>query len=323
MGPASRRHGAIGLALFAALLAGCPSADRRAEADGLAGSAVFPAYRVQADFSEVATAATVSLIDPVLSQTRATSLTDAQGRFRLTFGPKEIEQDKIYFLEAVKGLASNAVGHDAVRVRTLIQRQKAGWVSLTSAVPGGLLRIDSSTTALSVMVSLLQDTRPATPSLLIGTLSGVNGDGSSIFASDGTGLSEGDFAAVRALVAAALASDRDPFDVVRLAPGDAYVVKDGALSEPGQPTIAQVLPSVALPGETIVLRGSGFGSTPDRNALVFPPGIPAVVTAAAPGSLRVMVPAGAVSGELRLTVDAQLATASFTLLPSVSGDLTP
>lgn len=322
MGRTFRANGAIGLALAGVLLVGCPSAEHPAAADTLEGQAVFPTYRTQADISEVATAATVSLIDPVLNQTRATTLTDAQGRFKLNFGPKEIEQDRFYYLEAVKGLGSNAVGRDAVRVRTLAQRQKAGWVSLTNALPDGFLRIDASSTALCVMVSLLQDTRPATPSLLIGTLA-ATGAGSATFASEGTGLSQEDFTSVRALVTAAIGNDRDPFDVVRLAPGDAYVLKDGGLSAPGAPTIAQVSPSVALPGETILLRGSGFGSTPDRNEVVFAPGIPATVTAVTPDALRVVVPEGASTGELRLTVDAQTATASFTLLPAVAGDLSP
>ncbi|HEY9897589.1 MAG TPA: IPT/TIG domain-containing protein [Pantanalinema sp.] len=308
--------------LVAALcLVACPAARTpdAAPEKSLFGRVVFPRYRAQALIEEVATAATVSVIDPVRNETVATSLTDAQGRFRMGF-KKQTLANQVYYLEAVKGLSSNAVGKDAVRVRTFIQYQGGGWRSLTSAAPGFAILINQSTTALCLMVSLRESTSPVDPLTLLGRLyPGVPaGDSPDTFVNNPgvTGVQEGDFASLRALVATLLADDRDPFDGVRYENG-AYDLKIGfgaSLS------VTDLDPALATAGDTVSVRGSGFTASA---SVVFSPAATADLLQATPTALKVRVPQGAATGEVRVSVGGQSATASFTLVPLVSGGLQP
>lgn len=310
-----------GCLLVASGLVGCPSPRTVATSDeeGFNGQVLFPGYRVQADIAEVATAATVSLIDPDLNQTKATSLTDANGRFSLVF--RGISPgNQVYYLEAVKGLNSNSVGKDAVRVRTLIQRHDGAWASLNSVMPGTTIVLNTSSTALSLIVSLRQATAPVTPSLLIGTLA-IGGGGADAFSDAGTGVTAAEFAQVRGLAAMALAADTDPFYAVEYA-GGTYSLRPGTGGAIA-PTIHYLQPAMASLGEKVVIRGAGFASSLAGNQVTFAPGVGAVVATASANAIEVTVPAGAASGELRVTVGSELATTSFALLPPISGGLNP
>lgn len=311
--------------LLAALLAGCPVARPSqvdSEDEGIVGQVFFPSYRTQADIGEVATAATVSLIDPGQNQTRGTSLTDAVGRFSLSFKGLSLG-DQVYYLEAVKGLNSNAVGKDAVRVRTFIQKKGSVWTSLTSRLPGSVVAINTSTTALSLIASLRQSTNPATPSVLIGTLilGAPSGGLPDSFESTGTGISPSEFNQIWNLASTALSSDTDPFDAIQYSGGN-YALKPG-VAGPTRPVINYLLPATAAVGTKVVLHGSGFSPILGGNVVTFNPAVGAVVTAASETAIEVTVPSGATTGDLRVDVGSLSATASFTLLPPVNGGLNP
>lgn len=309
----------MGWLLLAAGLAGCP-ASRPAVSDeeGLVGQVFFPGYKVQANISDVATAATVSLIDPVHNETKATSLTDARGRFTMSFKGASLA-NQVYYLEAVKGLNSNRIGHDAVRVRTLVQRQGSTWTSLTSQLAGTPIVLNTATTALSLIVSLRRDTSPATPSLLIGMLTvGPEGD---VFYDQGTGIAASEYTQVRNLAGTALAADVDPFYAMQYAEGT-YTLKAGATGAYA-PTITYLEPPMVAMGGKVVIHGAGFSPTIGGNVVTFNPAVGAVVTTASETAIEVTVPSGATNGELRVAVGSETATATFTVIPPVTGGLDP
>lgn len=309
----------MGWLLLAASLSGCPTARPvTSDEEGLVGQVYFPSYKVQANIAEVATAATVSLIDPVQNQTKATSLTDPHGRFSLLFRGADLA-DQLYYLEAVKGLGSNAVGKDAVRVRTLILRKNKTWTSLSSSMPGQTIVINTSTTALSLIVSLRQATNPATPSALIGSIQ-VGGSNDTFLEGD-SGIPPAEYTEVRNLAASALEADTDPFFALEYNAGT-YTLKPGTLPDTG-PYITYLQPAAASVGDRVQIHGAGFSTTPSSNVVTFAPSASAVVTAAAATVLEVTVPNGAMSGEVRVVVGGLAATASFTLMPPISGGLNP
>lgn len=312
--------GLMGCLLAALSLGGCPSSRPVSDTgeEGFIGQVMFPGYRVQADIAEVATAATVSLIDPGLNRTMATSLTDARGRFSLTFRGASLS-DQVYYLEAVKGLSSNTVGKDAVRVRTLIQRHGNTWTSLNSRLAGSTIFLNTSTTALSLIVSLRQASSPVAPDLLIGTL--VIGGGEDAFLDEGTGIAPSEYAQVREFASTALTADTDPFFALEYS-GGVYSLKPGT-SGVTAPVITYLEPAMASLGGKVVIHGGGFSPTLGGNLVTFTPSVGAVVSTASATAIEVTVPAGATSGELLVNVGSEVATASFGLLPPITGGLDP
>jgi len=307
-----------------ALLLGCSASipvASGAEATPLEGQATFPAYRVQADFAEVATAATISLIDPGANQTIATSVTDSAGRFRLRFsGFRPAKQ--AYVLEATKGLGQNAVGADAVRIRTLIAWNGSAWTSVTSSLPNLPVFLDASTTALCVIQSLRQGGASAVdPSVLIGTVtpgSGTSGEDDH-FTEGATGILSAEFAQARGLVLTALLRDVDPIDAILFSSG-AYAFKPGILST--SPVILSgVLPQSAAVGLSVTLLGTGFATSPSASTVSFSPSVVAPILAASASALTVTVPPGAQSGTLTLETNGVVATTSFTIVPLVNGGI--
>ncbi len=270
--------------------------------------------------AEVATAATVSLIDPVLNETRATALTDSQGIFVLSLDRRMFAGKQIYYLEAVKGLSSNAVGRDAVRVRTVISWQSGIWASISGDHGAGIV-LNTSTTALGAILSLRQGT--TTASLLIGTLSvGTPSESRpDTFQAEGTGIADTEFDTVYHLVATSLAADVDPFDALRYE-GGIYSLKPGVGHTEGIPFL-YLQPAIASVGSAILINGAGFSPTLTGNTVTFAGGQTAAVATASATSIRVTVPPGATTGPVTVVAGESAATASFTLLPVVSGGLQP
>lgn len=66
--------------------------------------------------------------------------------------------------------------------------------------------------------------------------------------------------------------------------------------------ISSLQPALGVPGDTIMIRGSGFSSNPVSNTVVFSQGATASVSYADPATLVVQVPEDAISGALRVTV---------------------
>ncbi|MNL32546.1 hypothetical protein D3C87_1544060 [compost metagenome] len=213
------------------------------------------------------------------------------------------------------------MGKDAIRVRTIVQRQKGGWVSLTGTMPGAPVSISAGTTALSLISSL----RPSEVSVqaLIGTIiPGSDPAGAQdVFLDAGTTVPQAEFVAVRGLVITALSLDTDPFDVVQRS-GNAFVLKQGVVGM-RSPQIHTLNPSAASVGSRVLILGENFSSTPAENLVVFTPAATADVLSASSGGLTVRVPPGAASGLVTAGRTGLTATASFTLIPPVSGGLDP
>jgi YVTN family beta-propeller protein len=80
-------------------------------------------------------------------------------------------------------------------------------------------------------------------------------------------------------------------------------------------SLAAVNAPAALPGNVIVLSGSGFNSTPAQNTVLFSGGAAAIPTQGDPASLSVLVPTNAVSGSVRVVVGPDSSnTVPFTVL---------
>ncbi|HEY9897592.1 MAG TPA: hypothetical protein V6D00_00295 [Pantanalinema sp.] len=299
------------LVALSGLLTACVAASPVTQT-GLRGEVrALPGWSVQASEAEVGTAATVSLIDPALGRTIATTLTRPDRSFSLAlagFRP----QVRTYYLEAIKGLSSNQAAHDAVRLRTLVRWDGVRWQALTT----GDASIGVSTTALAAIVALRAGASPVPPEALIGKLTLGAPD---VFAADGTGVSPAEFDRVQALVLEALAGDRDPLEAL------AYDESRYALKLPAgvHPLfLAAVHPNPVAVDERLTLRGDGFQLPPERNAVSLN-GLLLSVESGASTSLVVLVPSGATSGVLSVTAETGRATASLTVVPPAQGALFP
>lgn len=283
------------------------------------GRVYFAVRSAQAPISEVAAAATVSLIDPVANETKATTVTNGQGQFTLPI--QGIPAATTYFLEAVKGLGNNAVGKDAVRVRTLIRYQGSTWASLTG-LTGGIV-ISPSTTALSAIASH-KGAASVDPGGLIGSIRvGVpSGDLPDTFDDVGTGVTKGEFAQVRDLVATSLVVDWDPFDAI-VYTGASFQLKPGVADSLQGPAISYVSPQLAAPGDIVTINGTNFSPTPGSNQISFEPGVATTPGTASATVLKVVVPAGARSGDIAVTVSGKTATVPIAIIPPVDGGLKP
>jgi sugar lactone lactonase YvrE len=314
------------LAIALAVLAGCPAPAIRGGAPvtplarlvpdspvAIAGRVDFgePGRAVSALLSEVASAATVSLINVASGYTVATTLTNEQGGFALTeeaIGPQP--SNVLFYLEAYKGLSAgtafpNRVGADKARVRTLVMLQNGRWVSLTNLV-GGSVTISPATTASSILVSLRSLTpassnRQLDGKQLLGRISGDNLD-NPFPALLPTSLFSDAVAKVREV----LREDRDPFANLTFDQTDPLF--NTLFKTPRPISVSTLLPDTQFVGGQLDVVGSGFSSTLSDNTVAFSgvngTSIPAtVVSVSADGSrLRVTVPSGAISGPLRLRI---------------------
>lgn len=294
------------VAVFAGLVGGCtagsaPKATLEATLEAtdtdatVRGHVYFAALvqkprNAQATLTEVANAATVSLIDAVNGNTVGSSVTDASGSFVLTFKAFNPVSGAPYTLEAVKGLAvggsPNRAGAAALRVRTLLF-WNSGWQSLTNTVVGQGIVVSSATTAIATIVSLKQQAGVTlTLSTLIGTVSG------STFAEGGTGLSNAnDFVPVLGLISNAILLDQDPVGSVAF-----DKIKGNYTLASGVPAVNSISPPIPIPGGTLTIKGTNFESLAGRMTLWFG-SIPAATwsTDASRSALTVTVPANATS----------------------------
>ncbi|MBO9541267.1 hypothetical protein J7643_11820 [bacterium] len=211
----------------------------------------------QATLAEVASGATVSLIDGVSGETAAATLSTADGRFDLAlpsaFSPVP---GRAYVLEAAKGLGvglgANRAGAPLARLRTVVVFATDGsWTSLASTTPNAPVTLGASTTALCAIASL-QGLSNASQAALVGRLANgaYNAAGSPIPASD--------LDRVRTLVGECLAADQDPLEAIGYdasagTPELRYGRKPNQLAVFGTLT-----PAVPSPGGTLVIKGQGF-----------------------------------------------------------------
>ncbi|HEY9855261.1 MAG TPA: IPT/TIG domain-containing protein, partial [Stenomitos sp.] len=265
-----------------------------AESKVLEGRVEFPSERkAQATMTDVAVAATVSLINTGTNQTVASTVTDTAGAFRLSF-PNGFKPDPtvLYYLEAFKGLSSNMPGHNAARVRT-IAKFNGGWTTLTNALPNVGIVVNPMTTGVSIGAALKNgNPTPFDFNSLIGSVTGAT---PSVYIPV-TGLTQPDATALLDLVNQALANDRDPV---------AEVGFDGTNWIPVSPSaglsVTSLNPTSGAVGSTVTVTGMGFSTTPGNNIVRFN-GVPATATAATGTHLTVTVPSGATSGQTTVQV---------------------
>ncbi|MNK41350.1 Serine/threonine-protein kinase PknD [compost metagenome] len=278
------------------------------------GQADFGSRSIQATITDdVAPGATVSLIDVATGRTVSTTYTDPDGRFILKYsnGFKPVN-GALYYFEAVKGLKGgadtpNAVGADAIRVRTIASYRRGGWLTLTNSGASSQIIINPMTTALSVVVSLRHGTAKAI-------------DAATLFGAIRRGQGQGEFpdaltlpdtalvpvALVQEtyrLVIDALAKERDPVRWITL---DSQNLDQVRL--PDVPfSIKYLSPGIQEIGKELDLVGVNFAGTPAENQVSFwsdAGWIPATVLSVLPDltRLRVVVPQGAINGAIRLQI---------------------
>lgn len=211
---------------------------------------------ILATTADVASGATVSLIEATSGTTKGTTVSAADGGFVLKFGAGfNPVPGQTYYLEAVKGLAlggnSNRAGTALIRIRTLMQFSD-GWLSLSSGSPGGTISLSRATTAVAAIANLRALTLGQQADLM-GHVSGTS------FVEGGTVITNAEFAAVFNLVDAALSSNQDPIEVLGY---DAAAGADPASRYAKRlPTVqlaAAASPTAINPGGTFTLSGQNL-----------------------------------------------------------------
>ena len=301
-------------------LAACASPVLPVASPPLSGVAVFPTRQIQASLSDVALAATISLIDPTLNQTVGTALTSTSGKF--VFGSLSgVVTDRPYLLEAVKGLSSHAPGHDAVRLRTLVNRGSRGWTSLTGIVPGSSIILNGTTTAACIVTSLKQRVGVNVPlANLLGSITlGSQALGESDTFTDGAGgLSSAEVLLARAQTITALASDLDPIACIQAGATGSVLVPTLTPSANANPySVSSITPSTVVAGGTVTVTLAG---TPPANlTFLFPTDATASVVSSLGPTFTLSVPVNATSGIFRVVSTGTVATGSVVVLPNLAG----
>lgn len=294
-----------------------PTGAQAGQAAPIQGTVDFsvPGRTTQAAIGEIAKGATVALIEVGTGFTVATTVTDDNGRFNMTFATGwKPPVGVVYYLEAIKGLSAskplpNRVGADLARVRTLVVFQDV-WLSIS----GVGIAVNPTTTALSIIHSLREMTpaganRRITAKDLIGVMDSSPGTATmpSPVTFANTGLLPAQTVTDTYLVVLdALAKDYDPFRAAVLDTTDPLYNK--VLNVPRVVSLASLYPNVQTIGGTIELIGSGFAATASENVVEFSDvaggPVPAVVATVSAdlARLTVAVPDGAVTGPVAVTV---------------------
>ena len=79
---------------------------------------------------------------------------------------------------------------------------------------------------------------------------------------------------------------------------------------PPPPVISSFAPALGVAGDTIIITGTGFSTVAGNNTVKFANNVTATVTAATATQLTVTVPAGAITGTVSATVNAQTAASA-------------
>jgi hypothetical protein len=311
--------------------------------DHIDGQVVWPRstrLAVQATYADVAAAATVSLMEITLqgtgasqvavSTTVATTVTNATGGFTLNIPGFKPKDTATYIFEAVKGLGSNSVNKDAVRLRTYLKPQSGGWLSMTSLNPTKpVVYISEGTTAIAIMYGLRPNN--VDPMGYMGAINaGIADNSIQPTSSDtytvpatGTGWATlNEFHKTSDLVRRAVEGDTDPITAVQFSTGGSFFVKTN------QDPFIETLSSYAAGfGAPILVRGLRFDAMATKNTVYFggETGIAATIDTSKPNStaeLYVTVPTNAVTGEVLVRNAYGLSNPiTFTVIPQVNGSL--
>lgn len=266
------------------------------EAIPLRGTILTPARSAQAALTDVANGATLSLLDTVTGNTVATTLSDVSGRFYLSVPSASLVANRLYLLEASKGLAvggsPNRAGSSVARLRTILSYQGGNWVSLSNASAGGAITVGTGTTALA-LISALRGVSAAT---LIGSLTPDTQRYTPI-----GGLTSVEYATVLGLLDAALASDRDPvesigYDAAGAGPSTQYGLKPGDLL-----LYDTYAPNPVATGSTMTLNGQNLPD-PRQDVQITVGDVPVAWTVSADRSkLSIVIPPDGHCGWLTIT----------------------
>ncbi|MBM3268235.1 MAG: hypothetical protein FJZ01_11360 [Candidatus Sericytochromatia bacterium] len=275
----------------------------------LSGRVVWPARQAQSTMADVATRATVTLIDTSNNNSVGSTLSGPDGAFSIDLARGFVPASgRLYYVEAYKGLLNNRVGQDAARVRTVVQFS-AGWSSLTGGGPVALTRGTTSLAALMDLKGLDAEQRAA----LMGR---VAADGTPpAYDDNGAAVTRAEFLRTYDLVTTALTGDRDPVDSLRWVNGQVVLRPGIGLSGP---QLVEVVPPQGGQGHLVAVFGTDFDSALAGNAVDFG-GVAATPSALVAGRMEVVVPQGARSGPLTVTTRLGSGSIAFTVLPTVSG----
>ncbi|MBI6546691.1 MAG: IPT/TIG domain-containing protein, partial [Cyanobacteria bacterium NC_groundwater_1444_Ag_S-0.65um_54_12] len=279
----------------------------------ISGRVAFGAVRQSAaNLAEVATGATVSLIDAVTGETLGTSVTTPEGKFLLSFGNSFVPKSSApYYLEAVKGLSAggnqNRAGASAARVRTIAYYDAGNWKTITA---GGIV-VGRSSTALAIIDNLRSYTAtPVNRSALVGSV--TPGTPDATFRPGGSNVAQDEYRAVYNLVTQALAQDEDPVYVITYNVSTAtYNVITRTVG------VSDVLPAVGRIGATVTVLGNNFSGDLNQNQVLFNGTVATSSSVNSAGTqITVAVPVGATSGPLKISVGSVVFGGSyFTVLP--------
>lgn len=322
------------------LLAGCPlplqsrpsdlgGAPTASALETLSGTVDLGAFKTQAsDIGEIAAGATVGLIDSSTGHTLATTVTQPNGTFTLSFPKFRPASDRAYYLEAVKGLKAgtdlpNRVGAPIARIRTLLTYRDAGWASLTSTMASGIV-LNPTTTALCIITSLRSGTaQPVTLLDLMMSLPNPTNPGSFTQVASSSITLEG-LQQATDLVKSALTLDKDPVRSVLLdvsAPGyNSFILAKSPF------TIGYFSPPSAAIGEEVEVVGDDFDPLPAANKVTFSGNgglrieVPVLAVSPDRTRLQVKVPVGTVNGPVSVQKgDVLLMSTSAFLLAARDG----
>lgn len=212
----------------------------------------------QAQASDLASKATVQLLDLTLNRTVKATMSDQNGRFSLDILALP-RADHDYVLEAVKGLGNHAAGRDAVRLRLPMVFIDGEWKTPIKDLQG--LTINMSTTALAIAIGHRTGTdRPVTVRDNLGTIRiGEPQDTPEpptpdTYTPPATGgITVEEFHDIYGLASEAFNGDRDPVAAVLM---DSVTLGFRAASEPH--AVTEASPLEAQAGDTITVLGRNF-----------------------------------------------------------------
>ena len=242
---------------------------------------VSPERRTQATLVEIATGATVSLIDSTTGNSVASTVTRPDGTFTLTIPGFNPITGQPYYLEAVKGLSAggnpNRAGSAIARVRTLVLRN-GSWTSLT----GSYVNISRATTATSVLVAY-RGLSVSQQAALMGKVSDQNLDVA------GTALQGDDYMRVFDLVTEAIAADQDPVWAINHASGGTNAADRFARRTVLFTLMDSFSPAIASPGGTVTFQGQGLPTAASEDIRVSISGTPVATWSVTSGQTRLTV----------------------------------
>jgi len=318
--PSNRSKNLARTALLVAALTpwGCATPETAPARGGfIRGRVIFddgpPARHTQATMTEVAVAATVSLIDTDTNETKATTLTTSGGAFLLAWDKSFVPGSTPYYLEAVKGLNNNAVGHDAIRVRTMVVLSGNTLAdSLTGPTGADVSRL---TTTIAILADLLQLSGNARLGLMSQVVTLPNGSLGAPGISAGV-MSQSDINTALGLVTTIIENNIDP--IASLDYDNGPVLRASAGLKP--PSVASLDPSPATAGSRIVINGADFGSSSGRVTVALN-GVTLPIQSFASNRIEVVLPSNAASGLLSVTNLLGKAVVNCDVVPKVSGSL--